>query len=114
MAMMTLCLLIYGITQYRLRDALIKNNEFLPNQKSKATQSPTLMWVFTLFSSISIIRVSDSDGKDHQIVMNLQPLHQKIILLFGETAREIYRLSQDLTLDGIKLNQKTWLKWCGI
>ena len=114
MAMMTLCLLIYGIAQYRLRDALIKNNEFLPNQKSKATQSPTLMWVFTLFSSISIIRVPNSHGKDHRIVMNLQPLHQKIILLFGETARDTYLLSKDLTLDGIKLNQKTWLKWCGI
>ena len=49
MAMMTLCLLIYGFAQYRLRDALIKNNEFLPNQKGKATQSPTLMWVFLYF-----------------------------------------------------------------
>lgn len=114
MAMMTLCLLIYGIAQYRLRDALIKNNEFLPNQKSKGTQSPTLMWIFTLFSSISIIKIRDGDGKYHRIVMNLQPLHQKIILLFGETAREIYLLSQDLALNSIKLNQKTWLKWCGI
>ena len=114
MAMMTLCLLIYGFAQYRLRDALIKNNEFLPNQKGKATQSPTLMWVFTLFSSISIIRIPNNDGKDHRIVMNLQPLHQKIILLFGETAREIYLLARDSTLGRIKLNQKTWLKWCGI
>ena len=44
--------------------------------------------------------------------MNLQPLHQKIILLFGETAREIYLLARDSTLGRIKLNQKTWLKWC--
>lgn len=114
MAIMTLCLLIYGLAQYRLRDSLAKHGEVLPNQKGKPTQSPTLMWIFTLFSSITAIRISDDSGNIHRIVMNLEPLHQKIILLFGETARKIYLLPDRLTLNGIELNQKTWLKWCGM
>ncbi len=48
MAEMTLCLLVYGLTQYRLRDALQRNNEVLPDQK-KPTSKPTLLWIFTLY-----------------------------------------------------------------
>lgn len=114
MAIMTLCLLIYGIAQYQLRYSLAKHVEFLPNQKGKPIQTPTLMWIFTLFSSITVIRMTDDKGKAHRAVMNLEPLHQKIILLFGETARKTYLLSDHLTLPSIELNQKTWLKWCGM
>jgi transposase len=113
MAIMTLCLLVYGLTQYRLREALSKNNEVLPDQKSKPTQTPTLMWIFTLFSSITILKIPENNGIK-LIVMNMQPLHQKIILLLGNTARSMYLLPENLSLRDIKLNQKTWLKWCGI
>lgn len=43
MAIMTLCLLIYGITQQRLRTALKEKDEYLPDQKAKPTQTPTLI-----------------------------------------------------------------------
>lgn len=112
MAIMTLCLLVYGLTQYRLRDALEKHNEVLPDQKKKPTKKPTLMWIFTLFSSITMINMLK--GKKKRMVLNLQPIHQKIILLLGKSVSKIYLLPDNLSFRDIELNQKTWLKWCGI
>ena len=114
MAVMTLCLLIYGLTQYRLRDALSKNNEALPDQKKKPTQTPTLMWIFTLFSSVIMLNMTNKDGNEKRIVLNLHPFHQKVILLLGETAKRIYLLPDTIRLNDIELNQKNWLGWCGI
>lgn len=91
MAVMTLCLLVYGLTQYRLRDALQCNNEVLSDQKRKPTNKPTLIWIFTLFSSITMIHLQEAE-RNKQIVLNLHPFHQKVILLLGEAARKIYLL----------------------
>ena len=113
MAVMTLCLLVYGLTQYKLREALQHNNEFLPNQKKKPTNKPTLMWVFALFSSVVMVNFQEGN-KNKRIVLNLYPLHQKVILLLGETARKIYLLPDTLKLQDIVLDQKSWLKWCGM
>ncbi len=113
MAIMTLCLLVYGLAQYRLRDALKQHNEFLPDQKKKPTSSPTLMWIFTLFSSVIMVNLKNKNQKN-RILLNLHPLHQKIILLFGKTAQQIYLLPEQLSIKNIELNQKTWLAWCGM
>lgn len=110
MAIMTLCLLVYGITQLRLRTALKEHDEYLPDQKSKPTQTPTLIWIFTLFSSITVIRLP----KDQQVILNLQPLHEKIICLLGDEAKRIYLIPDDRSHQSIKLNHKNWLQWCGI
>lgn len=114
MAVMTLCLLVYGLTQYQLRTALSENNETLPDQKKKPTQSPTLMWIFALFSSLVILTIPDNTGAFQRAVVNMQPLHQKVILLLGETAKKIYLLPDSMKLKDIELNQKTWLRWCGM
>ena len=89
------------------------HNEVLPNQKKKPVNNPTLIWVLTLFSSITMIKLKNAK-KTARIVLNLHPLHQKVILLFGETARKIYLQPDTLTVKDIKLNQKTWLRWCGM
>lgn len=113
MAVMTLCLLVYGLTQYKLREELQRHNEVLPTQTRKPTNRPTLLWIFTLFSSITMIKLND-ENMTKRIVLNLQPLHHKVILLLGETARRIYFLPDKLTVQDIVLNQKNWLKWCGM
>lgn len=115
MAVMTLCLLMYGLTQYRLRTALSEHHETLPDRKSKPTQTPTLKWICLLFSSITMIHFPETlDQPSQRVVMNLQPVHQKVILLLGEKARQIYLLPKELQLRDIPLNQKNWLKWCGM
>lgn len=113
MAIMTLCLLIYGLTQYRLRDALKRHNEVLPDQKRKPTKRPTLLWIFTLFSSITLVNLPVA-GINTRIMLNLNTLHKKIILLLGGSTKNMYLLPDTLSLHDVELNQKTWLKWCGM
>jgi hypothetical protein len=49
MRVMTLCLLVYNLEQYRLRETLKAYHETLPNQLKKPVQNPTLRWVFQLY-----------------------------------------------------------------
>ena len=43
---MTLALLVYSVTQRRLRQQLARQNETIPNQINQPTERPTLRWVF--------------------------------------------------------------------
>jgi transposase len=45
---MTVALLVYSVTQRRLRHQLARQNETLPNQINQPTERPTLRWVFQL------------------------------------------------------------------
>lgn len=55
MMVMTLCLMVYTIAQYRLREALRAENETLPNQLEKPVQNPTLRWIFQIMEGISFV-----------------------------------------------------------
>jgi len=96
MMIMTLCLLIYNLTQYRLRDALVKSGETLPNQKGKAYQRPTLKWIFQMMEGIGIVPIFDQAiSKWRSIITNLDSIRQKIICLIGDAACEIYGLQKN-------------------
>ena len=113
MGVMTLCLLIYGITEQRLHTALKTNHETLPDRKSKPTQTPTLTWIFMLFSSITVIKFPQGEELK-RVILNLQPFHEKVLCLLGGSARKIYLIPPERVHEDIKLNQKNWLKWCGM
>ena len=61
-----------------------------------------------------MINMPERNGENTRVVMNLHPIHQKVILLLGGTARKIYLLPESLNLQDIVLNQKTCLRWCGM
>ena len=42
LVIMTLCLMIYSVAQYHLRQSLKKKDEFVPDQTGKDTKAPTL------------------------------------------------------------------------
>jgi transposase len=94
MMVMTLCLMVYNISQYKLRQALKQQNETLPNQLDKEVQNPTMRWIFQIMEGINIVQFyQDNIVKPIKEVMtNLNRLRQKIIRLFGETACMIYGL----------------------
>ena len=48
MMVMTLCLMVYNVAEYRLRKSLKTAKETLPNQKGKEIDNPTLRWIFQL------------------------------------------------------------------
>lgn len=90
MMVMTLCLLVYNVTQYRLREALKTQKETLPNQLNKPIQNPTLRWIFQLMEGISIVTLPDTMESTQEFVTNLTEVRQKIIRLFGKTAGWMY------------------------
>tara|TARA_B100000745_G_C20137847_1_gene390041 strand:+ start:164 stop:1777 length:1614 start_codon:yes stop_codon:yes gene_type:complete len=90
MMVMTLCLLTYNIGQHHLRDELIKQDVFLPDQKNNPTQTPTLRWIFHLMIGV---HVAYKHGELLGVV-NLHEVRVSIIQLFGKEAEEIYRINR--------------------
>ena len=89
MMVMTLCLMVYGYTQYTLKEALQKNNETVPNQKRKPTNNPSLKWIYFLFSGVQELTIS-TEGYNKNLVINLDKTLTQIIGYFGPRAQEIY------------------------
>lgn len=96
MMVMTLCLLVYNIAQYKIRKKLVEEEETLPNQLGKKIQNPTMRWIFQLMEGINIVQFFKSKSAEilKEIMTNLNTLRKKIIRLFGETALKIYGLIQ--------------------
>jgi transposase len=86
---MTLSLLIYSISQRKLRLALENQEESIPNQLNQPTQQPTLKWVFKLLKGINVAVVKIGDV-NKVIYEGISAIKEKIINLFGKSARKIY------------------------
>jgi transposase len=94
MMVMTLCLLVYNVAQYRLRNRLKTQGETLPNQLNKEVQNPTLRWIFQIMEGLGLARIeAGADRPVREIVTNMTPLRKKIIRLFGPTACLIHGLN---------------------
>ena len=89
MMIMTLCLMVFGLTQYQIRSALRANNATFPNQQNKATQNPSLKWIYFLFLGVSEVRIRMA-GQETQMVSNVNELLKQIIGYCGKRAQEIY------------------------
>lgn len=89
---MTLALLVYAVTQRRLRQQLARHNETVPNQINQPTGRPTLRWVFQLLEGIHRVRVI-VQGKTHNLIEGLNDVTIKILRLFGEAVCQLYQIS---------------------
>ena len=89
---MTLALWVYSVAQRRLRQALVRQNESLPNQINQPTQRPTLRWVFQLLEGIHRVRVIVQD-QVHDLIEGLNEVQIKILRLFGQNVCQIYQIS---------------------
>jgi len=89
---MTLALLVYSVAQRRLRQALARQKESLPNQINQPTQRPTLRWVFQLLEGIHRVRVIVQD-QVYDLIEGLNEVQIKILRLFGQEVCQIYQIS---------------------
>src|SRR5216683_1640980 len=89
---MTLALLVYSVTQRRLRQALARQNDTLPNQSHQPTRRPTLRWVFQLLEGIHRVRVT-VQGQVHTLIEGLNEVRIKILRLFGEKVCQVYHIA---------------------
>lgn len=89
---MTLALLVYSVAQRRLRQALARQNESLPNQINQPTQRPTLRWVFQLLEGIHRVRMIVQD-QVRDLIEGLNEVQIKILRMFGQEVCQIYQIS---------------------
>ena len=92
MMIMTLCLMVYGISQYHLRTALLEAKETIPSPTKKETAKPTMKRIYRLFHGVQVITLDYQDIQQ-EIVINLKELHKRIIKHFGSKAMEIYGIT---------------------
>jgi transposase len=79
---MTLALLVYSVTQRRLRAPLAKHHETVPNHINQPTPSPTLRWVFQLLEGMHRVRMT-VQGQIHELIEGLNEVQINILRLFG-------------------------------
>lgn len=85
---MGLALLVYAIAEKKLRKALEKLDETLPDQKGKPTKKPTIRRTFQIFEGITILY--DEYGRERLEVMNIGEVNRKVLALFGVEYEQMY------------------------
>ncbi len=85
---MTVCLLVYAALEHRIRTTLRARQASLPDQKGKATQSPTARWVFELFLDVHLLHIVQNTTQT--LTMNLKDELKTLLKLLGSTYQEAY------------------------
>ena len=96
MVVMTLCLMVYNLMQYKLRQKLKETDDTLPNQLGKEVKNPTVRWIFQIMEGIGLVRFFQDDLSTpiKECICNLNILRKKIIRLFGDIACWMYGLNE--------------------
>jgi transposase len=75
---MGLCLLVYTLAQRQIRNALKDSKSTIKNQLGKATDRPTLRWIFQCFQCIHLVEYNNEQHvsnwtPDREFILNLLP-----------------------------------------
>ena len=89
---MGLALLIFALGERELRLALKKNNQTVPNQKHKPTETPTLRWVFQMFEGLDVLSVVAAGRLVARKILNMRPVHIQVVRLLGPQVQKCYLL----------------------
>jgi len=101
MMVMTLCLMVYNIAQYKLRQCLQEKQETIPNQLNKPVKNPTLRWIFQIMEGISLVSINNGSCQTQVFITNVNELRRKVIQLFGQTACQMYDLIPENQIKGL-------------
>jgi len=89
---MVLCLLIYRLAEWRLRQQLAATDQTVPNQLKQPTNRPTMRWMSECFEGISLLTIP-SPGGSQTLVHGLEPLHALVLRLLGPSVSKLYESS---------------------
>ncbi|MDF5721924.1 MAG: IS1634 family transposase, partial [Rhizonema sp. PD37] len=75
---MGLCLLVYTLAQRQIRTALRESKSTIKNQLGKATNRPTLRWIFQRFQCIHLVEFNNEKhisnwNQDRDFILSLLP-----------------------------------------
>lgn len=87
---MGLSLLVYALAERELRRQLEAQNETIPDQKGKPTQTPTMRRVAQMFEGVDLLVIRLGDQVMQRRVLNLSPERLKIIHLLGPEVENCY------------------------
>jgi len=74
---MVLTLMVYSVTEWKLKERLKETGETIPDQVKKQTQKPTLKWAFMLMREITEVKV-EVDSKVVTQIANIDEVKGKI------------------------------------
>ena len=87
---MVLCLLVYRLAEWRLRQALAHTEQTVPNQLHQPTDHPTMRWMFECFEGIHLVTIR-GPGSTEALVHGLLPLHALVVELLGPEVQKMYK-----------------------
>jgi transposase len=89
MVVMTLCLMVYNLSEHHLYTALDEHEQTVLNQLKKPTNRPSMKWIFRQFNGIQVLQIET--GLDStSLVINVKPHLARIVTYFGQKAMTIY------------------------
>lgn len=89
MMIMTLCLMVYGVTEYELHQSLKNKNETISNQSKKPTSTPSLRWIYFIFRGVNELNIN-MNGDIKKLIVNMTGVLRQIVHHFGKRAMTIY------------------------
>ncbi len=87
---MMLCLLVYKLAEFRVRQQLAATAQTIPNQVRKSTARPTMRWIFQCFEGIDLLHSFLPDGSHLMQILRLTDLHRLILRLLGPLYEKSY------------------------
>jgi transposase len=86
MMIMTLCFLVFGALEYRIRQTLQQQQQTFPTQLGATTAKPTARWVFQFFAGIHVLLIDSC----REIILNCNENHYQLLNLLGKRYVHLY------------------------
>ena len=87
---MGLCLLIYALAEWRIRQKLQEKNETIPDQRGQPTQTPTMRRIAQMFEGVDLLVIRQGSRIIERKVLKLTPVRLQLIRLFGPAIQNCY------------------------
>ena len=87
---MGLCLLIYALAEWRIRQQLQERGETIPDQRGQPTQTPTMRRVAQMFEGVDLLIIRYGEQIVAQHVLKLTPVRLQLIRLFRPAVQNCY------------------------
>lgn len=89
---MGLCLLVYALAEWQIRQQLHEREETIPDQRGQPTQMPTMRRVAQMFEGVDLLIIRHGERIVAQQVLKLTPVRLQIIRLFGPAIQNRYSI----------------------
>lgn len=87
---MGLCLLVYALAEWRIRQQLKEQDQTIPDQKGQPTQTPTMRRIAQIFEGVDILTIRQGSQIMERQVLKLTPVRLQLVQLFGSTIQNCY------------------------